>query len=187
MDNDVKTYAGFWLRVKAFTFDYLIISLYLIFVLLLFLTLNSIIQIDQVLFTNRVSAQAVAFLIVTLPITLYFAIGESSTKQAAWGKQRLNLKVTDHEGKRIKFWRALARTVLKFIPWELSHTLIWNIYFSTESFPTYINYGFALVYLLIGLNIVSVAMTKTKQSLYDLLAGTFVIVRGSDEIPLHQS
>lgn len=174
MDNN-RTHAGFWLRVKAFAFDYLIISLFLIFILLLFLALNSIFQIDQVLFTNRVSAQISAFLTVTLPITLYFATGESSAKQATWGKQRAGLKVTDHKGGRINFWRAFARTLLKFIPWELSHTLIWNIYFSTGSFPAYINYGFAFVYLLIGLNIVSIATTKTKQSLYDFLAGTFVI------------
>lgn len=174
MESNIKTYAGFWLRVKAFAFDYLILSLYLITILLLSLVLNSIIQINQIFFINRNLAQASAFLIVTLPITLYFAISESSAKQATFGKHRLNLKVTDIKGNRISFWRALARTLLKFIPWEISHTLIWNIYFLAGSFPAYINYGFVFVYLLIGIFIASMAMTKTKQSIYDLLAGTFV-------------
>ena len=39
-----------------------------------------------------------------------------------------------------------------------------------------INYGFALVYLLIGLNILSLVTTKTKQTLYDLLTNTYVII-----------
>ena len=171
----MKNYAGFWQRTKAFGYDYLVISLYLILITLLFLALNSTFHLNQRLFTSRVAAQSSGFLIITLPITLYFAIGESSTKQATWGKQRLGLKVTERNGEQISFWRALARTLLKFIPWEISHTLIWNIYFSTESFSAYINYGFSLVYLLIGLNIASLVMARKNQSLYDFLAGTFVI------------
>lgn len=176
MENLTESYAGFWLRAKAFAFDYLIISVYLIFVVLLFLALNSIFPISSVLFDSRVSAQVSAFLIVTLPITLYYAFGESSAAQATWGKQRIGLRVADSKGNRVTFWISLTRNLLKFIPWELSHTLIWNIYFTEGSFPTYINYTFALVYLLIGLNIAILVMTKTKQSLYDLLAGTVVVI-----------
>jgi uncharacterized RDD family membrane protein YckC len=122
------------------------------------------------------------FLLVTFPITMYFAIGESSTRQATWGKQRLGLKVADRIGDRIGFWRAFARTLLKFIPWELSHALIWEISFSAGSPSSFIRYGFVLVYALIGLNIASLTLTKSKQTLYDFLAGTF-ITRRINEIP----
>jgi len=37
-----------------------------------------------------------------------------------------------------------------------------------------INYGFILVYVLIGLNIASLVVTKTHQTLYDFLAKTYV-------------
>jgi uncharacterized RDD family membrane protein YckC len=175
MDEAMKTYAGFWQRAKAFAFDYMGIVLYLAFIAGLFVFVNSFTDISQRLFANRVLAQTSAFLLVTFPITMYFAIGESSAKQDTWGKRRMGLKVVDRGGNRIGFWRAFARTLLKFIPWELSHTLIWQINFSTGSFPAFINYGFALVYILIGLNIASLVMTKTKQTLYDFLAGTFVV------------
>lgn len=167
--------AGFWLRAGAFALDYIVILAYLLGITLLPILANALFGANLWLFADRVRAQIVAFLLVTLPVTLYFAVSESSARQATWGKHRLKLKVTDHGGNRISFWRALGRTILKFIPWEISHTLIWEIYFLPQTEAAWIGYGFALVYLLIGLNIVSLSMTKTKQTLYDLLTHTYVI------------
>lgn len=172
----MKTYAGFWKRAGAFALDYILILGYLAGVALLSLLVNTFFGTSQWLFADRVRAQFVAFLIVTLPVTLYFAISESSPSQATWGKRRLKLKVTDQNGRQISAWRSLARTVLKFIPWELSHTLIWQIYFSPQIESAWINYGFVLVYLLIGLNVACLLLTKTHQTLYDLLTSTYVIL-----------
>lgn len=172
----MKTYAGFWKRAGAFALDYLVISGYLIGIVLLSLLLNAVFGANEWLFADRIRAQFVAFLLVTLPVTLYFAISESSPSQGTWGKRRLKLKVTDQNGQQISAWRSLARTVLKFIPWELSHTLIWQIYFSPQTESAWINYGFVLVYLLIGLNIACLLLTKTHQTLYDLLTSTYVIL-----------
>ena len=174
MDNPLKSYAGFWQRAKAFALDYFIILGYLILITLLFLIVNRFTSGLQWLFASRIQAQATVFLIVTLPVVLYFAIGESSVRQGTWGKQRLGLKITDYKGIKISFWRAFVRTFLKAIPWEISHTLIWEIRFSSQTDPILINYGFALVYVLIDLNIASLIMTKTHQTLYDFLAKTFV-------------
>jgi len=114
-------------------------------------------------------------MLVTLPVTLYFAFFESSARQGTWGKQRLKIKVADRFGKRVTLWRAFGRTLLKFVPWEISHTLIWQIYFSPQTEVVWVSYGFALVYLLIGLNVISLVMTRTRQTLYDLLTQTYVI------------
>jgi uncharacterized RDD family membrane protein YckC len=175
MDNRSKTYAGFWQRVAAFALDYLIILGYLIAITLLFLFLNRLSAEAQQLFDERFQAQFVAFLLITFPVTLYFAIGESSVRQATWGKHRLALRIIDHKGKRIHFLRAFARTLLKFIPWEISHTLIWEIYFSPGVNSGLINFGFVLVYGLIGLNLASLVITKTHRTLYDFLTGTYVV------------
>lgn len=171
----MKTYAGFWKRAGAFALDYIVILGYLVGITLLSLLANAIFGASEWLFAERIRAQFVAFLLVTLPVALYFAISESSPSQATWGKRRLKLKVADREGNRISFWRSLGRTLLKFIPWELSHTLIWQLYFSPQAESAWINYGFILVYLLIGLNIACLLLTKTHQTLYDLLANTYVI------------
>ena len=183
----MKSYAGFWQRVAAFALDYIIILGYLLAVTLIFLLVNQVFGVNQWLFADRVRAQFFAFLLVTLPVILYFAVSESSARQATSGKGRLKLKVVNRNGNRIRFWRAFGRTVLKFIPWELSHTLIWQLYFSQQRESTWINYGFALVYLLLGLNILSLVITKTNQTLYDLLTSTYVISthEANLEIPLH--
>ena len=172
--DPTKTYGGFWKRAGAFALDYIVILGYLIALTLLFFLLNSIFKLDRFLFTTRVQSQVMGFLFLTLPVTLYFAFGESSIRQATWGKQRLGLKVTDDRGHRISSWSAFARALLKFVPWEISHTLIWNIYFASRIDSVFINYGFALVYLLIGLNIASLLLTKSHQTLYDLITRTYV-------------
>lgn len=171
----MKSYAGFWQRVKAFVFDYFIILGYIIAITVAGLLLRQFTDGFEWLFADRVRAQGTVILILTLPVSLYFALGDASPKQGTWSKQRVGLKVEDKHGNRISFGRSLLRTLLKFIPWELSHTLLWEIAFANGETSALINYGYAFVYLLIGLNIVSVFMTKTRQSLYDLLAGTFVI------------
>lgn len=170
----METYAGFWRRASAFALDYIPIFIYLLVITLLSLLFNSLFRTNQLLFANRVQAQFTAFLFVTLPVMLYFAMSESSLRQATWGKRRMGLKVTNYIGGRISFWRSLARTALKFIPWELSHTLVWEIYFSPQINVAWINYGFVLVYVLIGLNIASLTLSRKHQALYDFLAGTYV-------------
>ena len=171
----MTTYAGFWKRAGAFALDYIVILGYLLGITLFSLLVNTLFSSNQWLFADRIRAQLVAFLLVTLPVALYFAVSESSMRQATWGKQRLQLKVADRNGNRISFWRALGRTLLKFVPWEISHTLIWQIYFSPQMDSVWINYGFVLVYLLIGLNLISLIVTGTHQTLYDLLTNTYVI------------
>jgi uncharacterized RDD family membrane protein YckC len=166
----VKIYAGFWQRAGAFLWDYLIIVCYLMIITILFILTHA----SEWLFTNRTQAQLSAFLFVTLPVILYFSILESSAGQATWGKNKTGLKVTDHNGTRIIFARSFVRTLLKFIPWEISHTLIWEISFSPQTDSAFSTIGFIIVYLLMGLNIASLLMTKTHQTIYDLLTGTYV-------------
>jgi len=176
-DSKIKTFAGFWQRAGAFALDYVIILLYLAVISLLTVVINSPFRVIHWLFANRVSAQLTGFLLLTLPVSLYFAFSESSIRQATWGKQKLGLKVTDYNRERVSLWRSLARTALKFIPWELSHTLIWNIAFSPEASSIMINYGFVVVYVLVGLNIASLIMTEKHQTIYDFLARTYVVNR----------
>lgn len=170
-----KMYAGVWRRAAAFALDYILILFYLAVLTLIGFILNSTFGTMQWVFSDRVRAQLAGFLLVTLPVTLYFSVGESSARKATWGKAKLRVQVTDLGGKRIRIWRALARTGLKFIPWELSHTLIWTITFSNADVPIWVNYGFVLVYGLVGLNLASLVLTRKHQALYDLLARTYVI------------
>jgi uncharacterized RDD family membrane protein YckC len=167
----MNPFACFWGRTKAFVWDYLILAVYIAVIIAVY----ALFPVPEWIFENRIFAQVAGVLLITLPVTLYFAFFESSEKQATFGKQRLSLKVIDGNENRISFVKALMRNLLKFLPWEISHTVIWQITFFPETNPIMINLGFGLVYLLIGLNIASTLMTKTRQTLYDLITKTFVV------------
>lgn len=82
---------------------------------------------------------------------LYFAILESSWRQATIGKSIMHLKVTDQEGRRISFLRATGRHLGKVLSSAI----------------------FAIGYFM-------AAFTERKQALHDMVAGTLVVKRGQD-------
>jgi uncharacterized RDD family membrane protein YckC len=169
-------YATLGPRIKAFALDYVVIAGYLILVIALGVWMNYAgPPFIQALFANRISGQSISFLLVTLPVTLYFTFFESSPWQATWGKHKMELRVIRTGGARLSIAHALGRTLLKFIPWELSHTLIWQLQFAQPESSPMISAGFVLVWILIGANLLSVLMSKTRQTIYDRLAGTYVV------------
>ncbi len=123
-----QSYAGLWIRVKAFSADYLLISLYIALLVAVSLLIQSVDpSILQPLFGHPLTGQLSGFVLITIPVTLYFAISESSSHQATWGKRWQRVKVVHNNGERLSWMRALGRTALKFIPWELAHTCIWQM------------------------------------------------------------
>jgi uncharacterized RDD family membrane protein YckC len=87
---------------------------------------------------------------------LYVAFMESSKKQATLGKRVVGVIVTDMKGDRISFGRATARF--------FSHFLC--------------DLTCAIGYLI-------VALSRRKQALHDLIAGTVVVVRPSQLKAVH--
>ena len=70
---------------------------------------------------DALRGQAVGFITLTLPFVLYFAISESSRWQASVGKRVLSVVAVGPDSGRLSVGRALARSALKFLPWELGH------------------------------------------------------------------
>ncbi|MFH1071378.1 MAG: RDD family protein, partial [Candidatus Glassbacteria bacterium] len=91
------------------------------------------------------------FLVVTV---LYYAVFESSRRQATPGKMLLGLFVTDLQGGRISFRRALGRTAVKGV----------------GKLPFYWGYVLAL-------------FTGRSQALHDLVAGTLVLEPAQGSAP----
>ena len=85
------------------------------------------------------AGQAVSFLTMTVPFTLYFALCESSPMQASLGKRVLGLVVCRETGGRLSFGTALLRNAVKITPWEFGHMVAWQAVFSGEGgFPAWI-------------------------------------------------
>ena len=176
MLSKAQSYAGLWPRLKAFALDYLILGGYLLLLLWVGVSLiGAIPGFSERVSDNPLLGQLLGFVSVTLPVSLYFALSEASTRQATWGKHRMQLQVSDTAGARLSIPRALLRTALKFIPWELAHACIWQVSAPNAAPSPLIVYGFILVWVLVGANLIAILIGKRHQALYDLLAGTLVI------------
>jgi uncharacterized RDD family membrane protein YckC len=128
-------YAGFWVRFVAYIIDTVIVE---VGAGLVTLGLESATGPDQ----GATYGGGLGLLLGLL----YWSLLESSPLQATLGKMALGLKVTDLEGRRLSFPRALGRTLAKLLS-----TLL-----------------FMIGYLMVG-------WTARKQGLHDLIAGTLVV------------
>ena len=165
--------ASFWLRFYAFLIDYLLIFLYLIVVLIIGFLFPSM----QNLFNGSVIiAQLTGFLLVTLPVSLYFIISDSYVGKQSIGKKKVGIKVIRNNGEAVSVLRMAFRTLLKFLPWELSHFLAFRLIHIGEGEVPLIYYLLGiLIYALMFGYILSAIFTKRKQSIYDILTKTQVV------------
>lgn len=174
-------YAGVGKRLKAFALDYLVILAY---VLVLGSVNYGVILAGGALdrgwafFASPAGKDAVAFLTLVLPVMLYFALQESSFRQATWGKRKAKIVVTSLAGERLTRGRALVRSALKFLPWQIAHTSIYHVEglpFAPEEPSPAVMAGFILVYVLVGSYLLSALLSKKHRAPYDWAAGSVVI------------
>lgn len=112
---------------------------------------------------------------VSLPAWCYFALSEGSARQATLGKRWLGLRVVDEYGGRVGLGRALARTAVKLLPWELAHIALCypEPVFVTGELP--MPRVLVAVYALVGLYGAVAMLSLKKQSVHDWAASTCVV------------
>jgi len=170
MEDKEFIYAGFWKRFLAYIIDQLIINIaqsILIFPVLFFMGLgifsSGIDDLEQfvsisnnyqmsedhaILLGSAILITILVFgIIATFINWLYYALMESSPKQATLGKMALGLKVVDENGMRISFARASGRF-----------------------------FGKILSGLILNIGFIIAGFTAKKQALHDILANCLVIV-----------
>jgi uncharacterized RDD family membrane protein YckC len=176
-------------RLAAFLLDWLLILVYIAILIGIGLLIRQspLAPGWGALFADANRAEATAFVLLVLPVIAYFALFESSARQATPGKHRLRLTVATLDGDRVGIGRAALRNLLKFIPWELAHASIWRIpglfsgRFPTASLPLGVQAGLILVYVIGGVYAISLLVTPRRQTIYDLLTGT--VVRPTASLP----
>jgi uncharacterized RDD family membrane protein YckC len=136
-------YAGFWRRFAAYIIDNILISAVF---WLVALVLGAIAGDGGVI---------VAYILGTIGVFVYFAAMESSTSQATIGKIALGIQVTDLQGNRISFGKALGRNLAKI-----------------------------LSALILYIGFIMAAFTARKQALHDMIAGTLVVKKGATTTPM---
>jgi uncharacterized RDD family membrane protein YckC len=131
-------YAGFWRRFAAYIIDSILIS---VVFWLAVLILGAIAGDGGVI---------VAYILGTIGGFAYYAGMESSSNQATVGKIALGIQVTDLQGNRVSFGKALGRNLAKI-----------------------------LSALILYIGFIMAAFTAKKQALHDMIAGTLVVKKGS--------
>jgi uncharacterized RDD family membrane protein YckC len=178
----LNAFVNLRLRIAAFLLDYLIIVVYIFLLIIVSVALGSgpLRQVLQGLFANPNSSEISAFLLLVLPAILYFALYESSSWQATWGKRKIGLRVINAQGETLSFGRSLVRSLIKFLPWELAHACLWRIPgwpFNPQTPPVIITAGLILVWVIAGVYLISLLLSKKRQTIYDMIAGSFVVLR----------
>jgi uncharacterized RDD family membrane protein YckC len=147
-------YAGFWRRVLASIIDGLIVGAVQTVIQFVLIGVGVINMSDLQAgpgteeYRHYILVMWILGAAMFVPQTLYFAIMESSSKQATLGKMVLGIVVTDTDGKRVSFGRAIGRNLGKII---------------------------SAAMLLIGYFMI--AFTQKKQGLHDIMADCLVVVK----------
>jgi uncharacterized RDD family membrane protein YckC len=155
----LEDHAGFWKRVGAYILDAIILYIPQLLIQKAFgvdaaketlqqAALNAGGDMQLVLAAQHQFYAAIwpAMLLGFVLGWLYFALCESSAWQATLGKLALGIRVTDLQGHRISFPRALGRYPAKMLSG-----------------------------IILGIGFLMVAWTQRKQGLHDMIVGTLVL------------
>jgi uncharacterized RDD family membrane protein YckC len=164
--------AGFAKRLLAFAIDFLLIAAYIL-VLIGIGTGTIRITSELVILSSPWTMDLLAFLALILPVILYFALQESSQRQATWGKRKVGIKVVNAQGQKLSGRQALIRSAVKFFPWQLAHTCVIQIKFGQTS--AWLIVGAVLAQVLVVTYVLSIIISKQHRAPYDWLSGAYVI------------
>ena len=121
---------------------------------------------------------ATLLLTFSIPVWTYFTVSDASLRGATLGKRWLGLSAQARGGGRIGWARALGRTALKLLPWELTHTAFFLIPPSLGTMTT-VSWAAVIVAYALGFVYLGVAWrTGGHRSLPDFAAQTEAVRTG---------
>lgn len=111
---------------------------------------------------------------VDLPLVIYYTGTLGSSAQATLMMRWLGLQLESVEGGRVGYGRALLRTLVMLIPFEVNHFfLVWAN--TPQGMPTLLGLQYTVVGILILLYMVTAVLSPRRQSIHDRVAGTVVV------------
>ena len=111
---------------------------------------------------------------VDLPLVLYYAGTLASSAQATLMMRWFGLRLERVDGGPVGYGRALLRTAVMLIPFEVNHVfLVWAN--TPQGVPTQLALQNAVAGILILLYMVTAALSQRRQSIHDRVAGTVVV------------
>lgn len=170
-----KAYGGILRRLSAYVLDCGFLAIAVLVLQAILYVVNPIVAIirsGQQPTTTQLHMWI--FATASIPFLLYFALILRSPRQATVGMRLLKLKVAVIGGGRIGFGQSLLRSAVMLIPFELNH-VVWFHLAPRDAPPTPAFYiGLAAFWALIVAYIATILLTRRRQSVHDLVAGTVV-------------
>ena len=171
------SFATLWRRIAAYLTDFAILFTILIPLQIILWRFGN--GFPYTLLSTGLQVELWVLSSISLPAWLYFSCSEQSLRQATLGKQLFRLQVTRSDGRKIGFGRAFLRTLIKLLPWELTHlTLLIPIPIWWQTSPKF-PFGLVVVYTLLGIYSLAMLLNKRRQSIHDILMDTVVIRKES--------
>jgi uncharacterized RDD family membrane protein YckC len=168
--------AGFWRRIWALLIDMLLLA-------------GVGLTIGTLAYRQVVALGQEGRLIGAAITLLYFGILNSGLGGGATlGKRMMSLRVVARDGQSVGLFRALVRTIVFWTPYYLN-----GVIFPASDLPANVAVATALGALLVfavfgGFVLIvyfCVFNRRTRQSLHDLVTGTFVVRSESAGVPVH--
>lgn len=154
------------------------IAAYLLDILLLFAVLAPLGQaVIWFLGQTPRSGPAIAVTVLwnfSLPVWLYFMLSDRSARGATPGKRLLRIQVCTDRGEPLRLGRALARTAVKLLPWEMTHLSAFALSTDLATLGPLQVAGITLANLLTCSYLVAAIATGGRRSVHDYLVATFV-------------
>lgn len=120
----METNTSIFVRVIAALADGLIIIIYVILLFLYSSFIDHLIPFHHYLEENYLLRHYISFTTLTVPVVFYFVISENSRIRGTTGKMWMNLKIESIYGEKPSVRALFVRNGLKFLPWEISHTVL---------------------------------------------------------------
>jgi len=111
---------------------------------------------------------------ISVPSWAYFTLADASPGGATLGKRLLGLQVARLDDSRIGPGRALLRTAIKLVPWELTHVTFFALSPQLGTFTELQLWLLIVVYVLFAAYLVVALLNGGARSLHDLVVGTVV-------------
>lgn len=111
---------------------------------------------------------------MSLPVWGYFIICEKVTGQTV-GKRLLKLRVADKDGSNIRWTQAFIRTLIRLLPWEMTHLILLVPTPWWSGAEPHNPYWILLPNLLILVYTVCLFVNKGNKAIHDYVAKTTVV------------
>ena len=112
----------------------------------------------------------------SIPAWLYFIVSDSSSRGATLGKRILRLHVVQINQHRVGILRAVWRTAVKLLSWEMVHFFGFTLSADLSQISTAQTVGLTAANVLMIVYVVLLLVTRGRRSVHDFAAHTQVVI-----------